>query len=85
MCREYTLNGSNRKSPISGGRNALIKLTDSEMHGIKEMSRGNFGRIAQKRKAGTQLPLRTAAFIPREGVLLEAIDPAKYAGRKGAL
>lgn len=51
MCREYTLIGSNKKSPISGGRNAPLKLTDSEMHEIKEMSRGNFGRIAPKRKA----------------------------------
>lgn len=29
--------------------------------------------------AGTQLPLRTAAFIPLTGVVFEAIDPAKYA------
>ena len=27
--------------------------------------------------AGTQLPLRTAAFIPPKGIVLEAIDPAR--------
>ena len=52
MCREYTLNGSNRKSPISGGRNAPLKLTGLEMHGIKEMSRGILGHYP-KRKAGS--------------------------------
>ena len=32
------------------------------------------------RKAGSQLPLRTAAFIPHEGILFEAIDPANLRG-----
>ncbi len=37
------------------------------------------------RKTGTQLPLRTAAFIPREGVLFEAIDPANLRGEMGMI
>lgn len=39
MSREYTLNGSNKKSPISGGRRAPLKLTYSETHRIGEKSR----------------------------------------------
>lgn len=31
------------------------------------------------RNAGSQLPQWTAAFIPPKGIVLEAIDPAKYA------
>lgn len=39
MSREYALNGSNKKSPISGGRRAPLKLTYSETHRIGEKSR----------------------------------------------
>lgn len=37
------------------------------------------------RKAGSQLPHRTAAFIPRKGVLLEAIDPANLHDEKSII
>lgn len=35
------------------------------------------------RNAGTQLPLRTAAFIPPKGLVFEAIDPANSRGVMG--
>lgn len=54
MCREYTLNDLNRKSPISGGRNAPLKLTGSKMHGIRRMSRENF-RALPTHKIGQEL------------------------------
>lgn len=35
------------------------------------------GWALDMRKAGSQLPHRTAALIPREGIVLGAINPAK--------